>query len=1377
MYKIILHAIFFLLSTSLVFSQTGPGGVGTNDGTSNLVLWVKYDAGVEEANGDDAEVNDNVQFWRDQSGYGNDLTQNTSDDQPVFTGNSIQFSGDASASSTGDYFNLTGINAQTIIIVIENLINVPSTTHGLFSQVHGGSSVYYHISSGGYKISFDGTLSETGSYAVNGETLSASAENHGSSGFTSEQMILYGQYDNQISNLVYFAALDNGNGPQYRGNHEIKEVIVFDDQLSACERTQVEVYLADKYGITYDLFDESASGSNGVQTDIAGIVKQGGSDITSATSSTVTISDINFLKDYSDAIFIAHSNLFGVNSIDIPGSIDTRKTNYWFADYSSCSSNTGNVLLSFDLSGLAPADVSSYRLLTSVSTTFSAATISTSPVLNGSSIEFTVDATFLNDVYFTLGTTDSDVSPLIQGPEDIADGIVLWLKNDAGIEEASGDVAETDDLIEYWLDQSGNDNHASMIGASKPTYNGSAVSFTGDASATTTGEYLDLPSISARTIIGVFDNAQNNVAGTHGIMGQSTASSPVYLHLLTTDGITMSFDGKQSETGRVSLNGQEFSATAENITGDAFPSTATIAYMEYSALQSNMDYLAAMNTGSGIQYRANYDLKEFIVYDRLLTDCEKRNLEAYLSGKHSLDQFVQNYSAPNTSFVNDIGLIQDRGVYSNLQSDTSGNLIVEDVDFLTDIADAIGFAHHGEGGTSKDVPATCDVRMSNIWYLDYYSCNGNNGDIKLRFLVDGGDCGSISPAIAENYKLLYNYTSTMASATVLSGATINGNYVEFTINTSVVADMYITLATIDANASLIAEGPANITEGLTLWLKADCGIEEAEDDPAETNDGVFKWNDQSGGSNHATQISSADRPIYDGTKVQFSGDASATTNGEYFDLPAIEGQTIIAVVENLSDGAGGGIHALVGLEPSSNYTDIFLSSQELGYAASFDGDNGDQGRLGITGTELTSAGTSGGSTNYPDSLSIMYAEYTSNFSEWIYLGAFRRSDNVAYRGNYDLHEVIVFNRELSCEERNELEKYLADKYSIALYYNETEKLGDNGINTDPILVEDGNTTAISSAVTIENGTFINDCTDSLSIAHDNGSGLTLKADDADMSGLAGTEVVRWTRMWYALAVSNAIASGNVTITFDLDDYPVSANETVAGTSYALITSASPWAYATTVSGPTINTSNNTVSFVVAADQINKKKFTLATTDNVSSPLPVELIYFNAYINNDKVEIDWRTATETDNDFFAVQRSFDLVNWETIKIVDGTGNSNESHDYHIIDDVYTHQTQYYRLEQTDLDGRTTLSHVETINVIDLQKRLVVYPNPVENLLNIQGNTSELAQVKVLNSLAIDVTTLCQLTFENQQKLIIDMTSLEAGIYFIKTNTSIHKLTKK
>jgi len=961
------------------------------------------------------------------------------------------------------------------------------------------------------------------------------------------------------------------------------------------------------------------------------------------------------------------------------------------------------------------------------------------------------------------------------GTDDGTSNLVLWLKHDAGVEEASGDAAEANDDVEFWRDQSGygNDLSQTTIG-DRPMFNGSAIEFRGAATSNTTGEYMDLTAISAQTIIIVTENISGNI---HGLFSQPySGGSSVYLHVHGSETI-VSFDGDNTtEEGVYALNGENLSASADNHSG-TFPSGETLLYAEYNNQQSGFDQFGCLsNNVVSNGYRANIDIKEVIVYDDALTDCERAKVETYLSAKYNID--FNYYTAPSVNYQNAIVELfyGGAGVYNSF--DSSGILTIEDVSFFTDFSDGIGFGNNGIGGTSSDVPGGLDFRVGTIWYIDYKSCDGNNGDIKLKFKLDGGDCGISTPSNAANYRLLHHNATTMSGATAVSGGVINGSYIEFTISTTTIGGRYVSLATTDVTTSTLGvTGPANISTGLTLWLKSDCGLEEAIGDAAEASDAVYRWKDQSGSGNHAIQTTSGDQPVYNGTTIQFTGDATSNTTGEYMELNPFEGQTIIAVLDNVADGPGGGIHGVLGQSASSSYSDLFISTEHT-YAASFDGDIGETGALGISGTELTSDGGNVGSAEFPDSLTVAYFEYTSNQDDIQYLGGFTRTGtDVTHRANYDLQELIVFNRDLTCDERADIEAYLANKYSANMVYNHSENIGDNGINTSVLLVEENNTSGISStALTVSDVDFINDCIDTLWIAHDGATGITLKANDADMSGLAGTDVIRWTRIWYAVHASNDLTPDDVTLVFDLDNYVGSTGATVAGANYRLITSASPWSYATVVSGPTINVGNNTVSFTVDVDVVKNKKFTLATTDEAISPLPVELISFDAVKESEAVRISWSTASELNNDYFTVERSINTRNWEMVKQIDGAGNANSLLSYATIDETPYEGLSYYRLKQTDFNGQYTYSNVIPVN-FETTGTTNIYPNPTTDKVTMLGNGSELDDIIIYNILGQNVTERVIVIKMNNNTIEIDLSKLNTGTYYIKTKTTANKVHKK
>lgn len=128
-------------------------------------------------------------------------------------------------------------------------------------------------------------------------------------------------------------------------------------------------------------------------------------------------------------------------------------------------------------------------------------------------------------------------------------------------------------------------------------------------------------------------------------------------------------------------------------------------------------------------------------------------------------------------------------------------------------------------------------------------------------------------------------------------------------------------------------------------------------------------------------------------------------------------------------------------------------------------------------------------------------------------------------------------------------------------------------------------------------------------------------------------------------------------------------------------------------------------------------FTLAST-TTNNPLPIELTYFEATEKGSQVDLNWETASEIDNDYFTIERSADGVNFEAIDKVLGAGNSSQAIDYKTIDYNPLNGVSYYRLKQTDFNGEFTYSEIEVVKFTS-SSDITIYPNPVKDILNIEG----------------------------------------------------------
>lgn len=175
-------------------------------------------------------------------------------------------------------------------------------------------------------------------------------------------------------------------------------------------------------------------------------------------------------------------------------------------------------------------------------------------------------------------------------------------------------------------------------------------------------------------------------------------------------------------------------------------------------------------------------------------------------------------------------------------------------------------------------------------------------------------------------------------------------------------------------------------------------------------------------------------------------------------------------------------------------------------------------------------------------------------------------------------------------------------------------------------------------------------------------------------------------------------------------------------------------------------------------------------------LPIELLSFDAKnINNKHIQLDWSTGTESNNDYFSIERSKDARNWKQLSKVKGAHNSNTLLHYSTIDSNPLVGRSYYRLKQINLDGRFTYSQIRSVYITPSDEAVLIYPNPTNDIVFIEGDKEELSNMEVYNLLGqkIENVDIIQLNFNKYQ---IDITYFLDGIYFIKTKTTVKKIYK-
>lgn len=162
-------------------------------------------------------------------------------------------------------------------------------------------------------------------------------------------------------------------------------------------------------------------------------------------------------------------------------------------------------------------------------------------------------------------------------------------------------------------------------------------------------------------------------------------------------------------------------------------------------------------------------------------------------------------------------------------------------------------------------------------------------------------------------------------------------------------------------------------------------------------------------------------------------------------------------------------------------------------------------------------------------------------------------------------------------------------------------------------------------------------------------------------------------------------------------------------------------------------------------------------------LPVKFSYFDAELDEKgDVNIFWKTATETNNDYFTVEKSMDGEFFTPFSIVNGSGNSSQETEYHTVDYEPFSNITYYRLRQTDFNGEMSFSNIIALkNSNEFDVNLLLFPNPAENsftLISMKEISS--AAIMDLNGKNIEM-----FTFNGNSSAVIDVSELPNGIYLI------------
>jgi carboxypeptidase T len=185
-------------------------------------------------------------------------------------------------------------------------------------------------------------------------------------------------------------------------------------------------------------------------------------------------------------------------------------------------------------------------------------------------------------------------------------------------------------------------------------------------------------------------------------------------------------------------------------------------------------------------------------------------------------------------------------------------------------------------------------------------------------------------------------------------------------------------------------------------------------------------------------------------------------------------------------------------------------------------------------------------------------------------------------------------------------------------------------------------------------------------------------------------------------------------------------------------------------------------------------------------VPVELISFNASVENSSVNLNWKTASELNNYGFRIEKSVNKVDWQQVAFVDGRGTTSEVQSYSITDKIPLIGKSLYRLTQIDFDGTKKIIATEEVNFVgNLSYSLEQnYPNPFNPSTKIKYSIKTDAQVKltIYNLMGEVVGVLVNEPKEAGEHEFIFNTqqfsnSISSGVYFYTINAGDYSASRK
>ena len=175
---------------------------------------------------------------------------------------------------------------------------------------------------------------------------------------------------------------------------------------------------------------------------------------------------------------------------------------------------------------------------------------------------------------------------------------------------------------------------------------------------------------------------------------------------------------------------------------------------------------------------------------------------------------------------------------------------------------------------------------------------------------------------------------------------------------------------------------------------------------------------------------------------------------------------------------------------------------------------------------------------------------------------------------------------------------------------------------------------------------------------------------------------------------------------------------------------------------------------------------------IINPLPIQLESFTAKQEGKNILLNWVTASETNNAFYSIYCSKDGLTFVDILKIPTKGNCTLQQYYSAVDANPFNGISYYKLNQTDRDGKSTYSNVVTVTIDD-SFDFSIYPNPIMNEATIRipyESNNSLYTLKIYSETGVEIACIKL----NNKCTSLDTRNFQSGTYYftlLENNISI------